>query len=183
MDSRHESPPPSLLILAQVDHVGGDVIASVMDQLSAAGARNVNLAPSLTKKGRPGYLLFIDVPASDLPEVERLLAVELGVLGWRIVNAEHRGPAMESQVVDVALGLDSPDTRHSVPAKLVLDELTGSKVAHIEHDFCVRLKKELLDSAGVEIPLRVLKARVQSAVAESLDCAGTECGREKGEKV
>ncbi len=182
MESLHETPPPSLLILAQVDHVCGDVISSVMDQLCAAGARNVNLVASLTKKGRPAYLLYIDVPSSDLPGVERLLAVELGVLGWRILNAEHRRPEMESRVVDVSLGLASTDDVHSVPVKLVRDALTGGEVAHIEHDFCVLLKSELLASSGIDIPLRDLKARVQSAVAASIESAGDESACKREEK-
>jgi len=152
-----------------------------MDQLSAAGARSLHLVPSLTKKGRPGYLLYVDVPPCDLAAVERLLVVELGVLGWRILSGEHRGPAMDARVVEVALNLAGSESTQSVPAKVVLDDSTGTSVAHIEHDFCVRLKKELLDSAGLDIPLRVLKARVQSAVADSLDCARIECDRAKGE--
>jgi uncharacterized protein (DUF111 family) len=181
VDSLQGSPAPSLLILAHVDHACGDIISSVMDQLADAGAKNVHLVPSLTKKGRPGYLLYVDVVAADLAAVERLLVVELGVLGWRILSAEHRGPTMEPRAVEATLTLGDIATQVAVPTKLVLDELTGTKVAHIEHDFCVRLKKELLDSSGIDIPLRVLKARVQSAVADSLDCAGKESIREKGE--
>jgi uncharacterized protein (DUF111 family) len=181
LDSSHESPAPSLLILAHVDHACGDIISSVMDQLADAGAKNVHLVPSLTKKGRPGYLLYVDVPAANLAAVERLLVVELGVLGWRILGGEHRGPSMESRVVEATLTLGDSEAPLAVPAKLVFDELTGSRVAHIEHDFCVRLKKELLDSSGIDIPLRVLKARVQSAVADSLGCAEIKSIREKGE--
>jgi uncharacterized protein (DUF111 family) len=182
LDSRHESLSPSLLILAQVDHACGDIISSVLEQLTAAGAKNVNLVPSLTKKGRPGYLMYVDVPASCLAPIERLLAVELGVTGWRVLAAEHRGPAMESRVLDVSLGLDMPDSTRAVPVKLILDSQTGSRVAHIEHDFCVQLKQELLDSAGVDIPLRVLKARIQSAVTDSIDSAKIECKRDNREK-
>jgi len=181
LDSRHESPSPSLLILAQVDHACGDIISSVLDQLTAAGAKNVNLVPSLTKKGRPGYLMYVDVPASCLAPIERLLAVELGVTGWRVLAAEHRGPAMEARVFDVSLGLDT-DVARAVPVKLILDSQTGSRVAHIEHDFCVRLKQELLDSAGVDIPLRVLKARIQSAVTDSIGSAESERDRDNREK-
>lgn len=159
----------SLLVLAQVDHACGDIISSVMEQLSAAGARNVHLVPSLTKKGRPGYLLFVDVPAAHLEAIERLLSVELGVLGWRVMSAEHRGPATDHRTVDVALRHGCVEETVSVPAKVVRDPAGGGQIAHIEHDFCVRLQRELRQSDGVAIPLRILKARIQSAVADALN--------------
>jgi len=174
LDSSHESPSPSLLILAQVDHACGDIISSVLEQLTAAGAKNVNLVASLTKKGRPGYLLFIDVHADDLAAVERLLALELGVLGWRVMAGEHRGPAVDEQIVCISVALDTGPTSLAVPAKLVSDTLTGRSVPQIEHDFCVRLKAELFAAHGVDIPLRVLKARVQSAVSEAIESARTK---------
>jgi len=169
MELRPESTPASLLILAQVDHACGDVISSVMEQLSTAGARNVHLVPSLTKKGRPGYLLYVDVPEDCLEAVERLLSVELGVLGWRLLAAEHRGPAARACTVQVTLAAGGVERSLAVPAKVVRDTATGNAVAHIEHDFCVRLQRELRESEGVSIPLSLLKARVRVAVADALD--------------
>lgn len=169
MELSPESTPASLLILAQVDHACGDILSSVIEQFSQAGARNVNLVPSLTKKGRPGYLLYIDVPEDRLEAIERLLAVELGVLGWRVMAAEHRGPAARSCTVDVTLAAGGLARSLAVPAKVVRDAATGNEVAHIEHDFCVRLQRELRESEGVDMPLRMLKARIQAAVADALD--------------
>ncbi len=159
----------SLLVLAQVDHACGDIISSVMEQLSVAGAHNVHLVPSLTKKGRPGYLLFVDVPSAQLSAVERLLSIELGVLGWRVMSAEHRGLATDSRTVDVVLPRVCGETSVAVPVKVVCDPAGSGRVAHIEHDFCVRLQRELRESDGVVVPLRVLKAHIQSAVADALN--------------
>jgi uncharacterized protein (DUF111 family) len=181
MELRPESTPASLLILAQVDHACGDVISTVMEQFSTAGARNVHLVPSLTKKGRPGYLLYIDVPEDCLEAVERLLSVELGVLGWRILAAEHRGPAARPCTVNVTLTSGGVERPLAVPAKIVRDPATGDAVAHIEHDFCVRLQRELRESGGVDMPLSMLKARIRVAVADAVDearCGDVDGGKE-----
>ena len=159
---------PSILLLAQVDHACGDIIASVTEELITLGVQNVNLVPSLTKKGRPGYLLFLDLPETLLVQVERVLATELGILGWRTFSAEHRGPKVSPVQRQVTLSLGGEEHVLDVPAKLV-ETADGSGVALVEHDFCVRLKRELRDAHGVDIPIRVLKARIQGLVSELLD--------------
>ena len=69
--------------------MGGKDIAYVMTGLYEAGARNVNLVPSLTQKGRPGYLLIVDAPTQACPDIEKLLVTELGLLGWRLLTGQH----------------------------------------------------------------------------------------------
>lgn len=171
----------SILLLAQVDHSCGDIIASVTEELFALGVQNVSLVPSLTKKGRPGYLLFVDLPETLLGRVEQLLATELGILGWRILSTEHRGPGVSPVQRQVTLSLGGEERILDVPAKLV-ETVGGSGVAHVEHDFCVRLKRELREAHGVDIPLRVLKARIQVAVSELLESGVEGAVSERKEK-
>jgi len=52
----------------------------------------------------------------------------------------------------------------------------------VEHDFCVRLKRELRDAHGVDIPIRVLKARIQGLVSELLEGRAVGTGSESEEK-
>ena len=49
------------ILYVQVDRVDGEAAGYLIEEIYAAGAGNVQLIPSLTKKGRPGYILFIDV--------------------------------------------------------------------------------------------------------------------------
>jgi uncharacterized protein (DUF111 family) len=160
----------SLLLLVEVDHACGDILASVMDDLAEQGVMNVNLVPSLTKKGRPGYLLFIDLPRDALDAVETVIARELGVLGWRVMHAEHRHAAVEHMSREVVLPLPGGPMRLVVPFKAVS---TGghAPAVQVEHDFCVALKRQLEDG-GVHMPLRTLKAQLQTALADMLSAEG-----------
>ncbi len=154
---------PSILLLAQVDHACGDIIASVTEELLALGVQNVNLVPSLTKKGRPGYLLFVDLPGTLLGQVEQVLATELGILGWRILSAEHRKARVREVEQQVSLSLGAGVHVLDVPVKLVETE-KGYVPVSIEHEYCRQLRQQLRENHGVEIPLELLKSRIRAAV-------------------
>jgi uncharacterized protein (DUF111 family) len=152
---------PSILLLAQVDHACGDVVASVTEELLALGVQNVNLVPSLTKKGRPGYLLFVDLPETLLGRVEQVLATELGILGWRILSAEHRKARVRESEQQVSVLLGAEEHVLDVPVKFVETE-KGYVPVSIEHEFCRRLRQQLREDHGVEVPLQLLKSRASA---------------------
>ena len=154
----------SRLVLVQLDHVAGDIVASAIDRICALGVKNVNLVPSLTKKGRPGYLLFIDVPEGLIDHVAEVLSMDLGVLGMRVLDGEHRTFPFRcvDQEVDICVG---DNVIHlNVPVKLVGAGEKGV-LASVEHDFCVQLRTRLHQDHDIDVPLTVLKSSVVAAVA------------------
>lgn len=168
MERHHEESSPTLLILAQVDHACGDVIASVIERLCGLGVQNVHLVPSLTKKGRPGYLLFIDLPESLLDDVKRMLAIELGVLGLRVLRDEHHAMPFERTERPVRIAFGDYEEKVDVPVKLITTP-QGLMPVGVEHDFCVRLQRQLREEHGVEVPLHVLKSSILAAVCVALE--------------
>jgi len=95
-----------LLIIAQVDDASGEVLQDVAERLHAIGARNVQVLASLGKKGRPGHVLMIDVPAQREEDVAKLLAAELGVWGYRVLESRHQhfDIRVQGRPVSVQLG-------------------------------------------------------------------------------
>ena len=57
------------LLMAQVDDVSGELLGEFIRRVEALGARNVQIVSSITKKGRPGYIVYVDVPESLESEV------------------------------------------------------------------------------------------------------------------
>jgi uncharacterized protein (DUF111 family) len=88
--SEEEYVNAQLLLLAQVDDCSGEVLGEALQQLVGIGVRNVQLLASLTKKGRPGSVLLIDVKRELEPEVGAFLAAELGVWGYHVLEARHQ---------------------------------------------------------------------------------------------
>lgn len=77
------------LIIAQVDHASGEVVGQAVQELMQLGTKNVQLLQSVTKKGRPGYLLLIDLPGDRVDDVAIYMAAELGIWGYHILDSQH----------------------------------------------------------------------------------------------
>ena len=78
-----------LLLMISVDNISGEVIPYLIESAINRGASNVHVVPAITKKGRPEYLLFVDVNEENLEPVIGFLLAELGSLGYRIFRDEH----------------------------------------------------------------------------------------------
>ena len=79
-----------ILFLVQCDTLEGEQIAPAMDALYAAGAKNVQLLSTITKKGRPGYVFLIDGDEPSADSIEQAILTEIGVTGWHRIAAQHR---------------------------------------------------------------------------------------------
>jgi uncharacterized protein (DUF111 family) len=79
-----------MLMLAQIDDRSGEVLGAALEHLMALGAHNVQLLDAHTKKGRPGFVLLIDVADALEHEVAAYLASELGAWGYHILASRHR---------------------------------------------------------------------------------------------
>jgi uncharacterized protein (DUF111 family) len=77
------------LVSVQVDHLSGEMLGEIWKQLSSKGAKNVQFLSTLTKKGRPGHVLLVDIPPERMNELEDFLVSDLGVCGWHRLLSGH----------------------------------------------------------------------------------------------
>jgi hypothetical protein len=153
----------SVLILAQVDSASGENISYLMSAIHDAGAHNVNLVSSLTKKGRPGYLLIIDAPAAALPQIENLLVTELGLLGWRRLVSQHISLPAEISEHKLVFEFKGKSIHLKVPLKIARAS-DGRTIESVDYQFCLDVKRRLEAELGADIPLRELRSSILSAV-------------------
>jgi len=161
-----------LLILAQVDDASGEVLQDVAERLHAAGARNVQVLASLGKKGRPAHVLLIDVPAAKEDDVAALLAGELGVWGYRVLESRHQhfDIRTDSKLLAVRVGADALEIE--VGCKRV--ERRGKLLAvKVEHDHLVRLR-DMLAARGAAVSLKQLRTMLEGALWAAPDAGRIE---------
>jgi uncharacterized protein (DUF111 family) len=98
-----------MLILAQIDDRSGEVLGHALEELMSLGARNVQLLGSVTKKGRPGSVLLVDLDHESETDVAAYLAAELGVWGYHVLESSHRhfDTTLEDREVTVVCGARS----------------------------------------------------------------------------
>lgn len=152
-----------LLILAQIDDASGELLAEVMGRLETLGAKNVQLLSSLTKKGRPGYVMMVDIHADKEDDAAALLAEELGIWGYRVIEAEHKHVDIERFEAALAVHHQGQPHRFSLRAKRIRRDGRPIRIK-AEHDDLSRICAELRAS-GIALPLAVLKAKAESALA------------------
>lgn len=84
------------ILETNVDDVTGEVLASAMNRLMDAGARDVSAIPCTMKKGRPGHLIRVICDPGRSGDLASAMAMEMGTLGVRCIQSVHRFVAERS---------------------------------------------------------------------------------------
>ena len=151
------------LLMAQVDDVSGELLGEFIQRVDALGARNVQIVSSITKKGRPGYIVYVDVPESLESEVAALLGAELGTWGYRVLAAEHKHFDIERLKVAVTVSIAHRTYEYELRAKTISHAGRFLRVK-AEHDdlsaICGALREQ-----GHTVPLAVLKAALENQLS------------------
>jgi uncharacterized protein (DUF111 family) len=150
-----------ILIMVQVDDAPGELLGEVISRLEKLGAKNVQLLSSLTKKGRPGYVMMIDIPAERERDVAGLLAGELGIWGYRVLHSDHKHFDIRTYKAKLEISIGGQFKVFPLRVKRILHDGTFLR-AKAEHDdlstICAALTLE-----KISISLAVLKSRVEAA--------------------
>ncbi len=138
-----------VIFYVQVDHLSGEILGSVIDFLYQAGAGNVQVIPTVTKKNRPAHLFLIDAKPDCADGVERVLAEEMGVTGWHVLHTRHRHLAVDYLKRRVTFRCGGRQFQMEVEGKLAHG---AEKTIRPEHRSCVALRTRLRE-ADVNLPL------------------------------
>ena len=88
-----------LILMFQIDHLSGEEMGWVLETEEIPGLKNRQFIPTLTKKGRPGYLLFLDVDPELEAEVIESVAESLPIFGYHRFSTKHVFKKGTSRVV------------------------------------------------------------------------------------
>lgn len=142
-----------LLLLVQVDHLCGEMLGSVIDSFYEAGAKNVQIVSSVTKKNRPAYMIFIDTPLDKAEEMEEVIVRECGSSGWHRISTQHRYTRVSVLKKNIKVRADGKAYDFTAEGKVIDDD---QKNARPEYDNCAALKHLLKEKEGINIPLKQL---------------------------
>jgi uncharacterized protein (DUF111 family) len=152
----------AVLLLAQIDDAPGELLGHVLEQLDGLGAKNVQLLANIGKKGRPGYTLLVDIDADAEQEVAGLLAGELGIWGYRVLQSEHKHFEFRRATVELEVRRGGVTRAFSVRVKRVFNDGRFLRVK-AEHDDLATICREL-SRDGEPTYLAVLKSQVEAGL-------------------
>ncbi len=146
-----------MLIMTYLDDISGELLSHGVKTLMDSGVKNIHLIPTITKKGRPGYILLIDLKDEIYNEVIRILIREFGVLGYRIIEAKHIEIPYEVKTAKVRY----KDYEDSVRVKEIYHkDLRISLKA--EYEDLKRIQRELKSRFNLEVSLKKLKEYIEA---------------------
>ena len=142
-----------MLLLVQVDHLNGELLGEVIDHFYEAGAKNVQIVSTITKKNRPSYMIFIDTKEQYAEALEEIIIKDCGSSGWHRIHTCHRHTNVSIITRNVKVKTEKGEYHFQVQGKVINDD---EKNARPEYENCVQLKKILEEKEGIKIPLRYL---------------------------
>ena len=140
-----------------LDDATPETLGSLQATLVDAGARDVTVLPTTTKKSRPGHLVKVVVKPEDAERVARRLAEETGTLGVRDAGVSHRWIANRRFATTTLL---EEGERHEVSVKVASDATGTVYDVSAEYDDALAVARE------TGLPVREVVRRGELAVRE-----------------
>lgn len=138
----------------------------LVDCFYAAGALNVQLVATVTKKNRPGYLLLIDSEQSQLDQIYDTIVKECGSSGWHKIGTEHFYVAVTKVTREIQVHLGKSSFQFTVSAKQIVD---NGKNFRPEFEDCKRLKEKIMRDFQTDIPLMTIYKWVEKMFSNNSD--------------
>ncbi|RDI72403.1 nickel pincer cofactor biosynthesis protein LarC [Halopelagius longus] len=140
-----------------LDDATPELLGSLQESLTEAGARDVTVLPATMKKSRPGHLVKVVARPEDAQRVAHRLAVETGTLGIREHGAGHRWIAAR-EFETATLEIDGE--AYEVAVKVASDATGDPYDYSPEYDDAAAVARE------TDLPVREIMRRAESAVRD-----------------
>ena len=130
-----ETPTPhdhSRLLETTIDDMNPEFYGYLMDQLFAAGAKDVYLTPVYMKKGRPGTVVSVLADGESAERLTGILLAETTTLGVRMLHVERRLLERREGSVSTQWG----------PVRVKIACVDGRERCTPEFDDCARVARE-----------------------------------------
>ncbi len=143
-----------MLFLVQVDHLSGEVLGNVIDCFYEAGAKNVQIISSITKKNRPSYIILIDTAGENAEKIEYAIVNECGSSGWHRIETCHRHTRVSIIPKAIKVRTEKGLYDFTVRGKVINDDLTAVRP---EYDDCAQLKALLKEKEDRNLSLKQIQ--------------------------
>jgi pyridinium-3,5-bisthiocarboxylic acid mononucleotide nickel chelatase len=147
------------LVLFQIDHLCGEEIGFLIDRLYAWGAHNAHAIPTVTKKGRPGYIILVDIGDQKEITLAEALAMEFGLFGYHRIQTVHWHQTSITRQRNLKVRYRDREITLKIHAKICGPE-EAPFYARLEHDDLVAVQGRVWDVLGLRIPFPELRQRL-----------------------
>lgn len=151
-----------LIFFIQVDHLTGEVLGDVIDSFYQAGAKNVQVFSTVTKKNRPAHVIMVDATEAVASAIEEVIVEECGSSGWHRIESCHRHTDVTYLSQPVIIHLKDTSLKFIIKGKQIADD---KQLIRPEYDSCIQIRNEL-KKHQVSISLRRLQSLLSKSFSE-----------------
>ena len=149
-----------LILMFHVDHISGEEVGWALETVEIPGLRNRHLISTMTKKGRPGYILLLDIDPKLESEAVESISKYIPVFGYHRLNTQHKYRKSESDITKVVVRSDKNSVEFKIRFRTLPSD-QGSKRLFIESDDLVALHRLVKKELGVDISPLELKKQIE----------------------
>lgn len=151
-----------MLIIVALDDISGETVAYVIDKLLEKGANNIHVSQTVTKKGRPGLLFFIDVDEEHHEVISEVIITQLGSTGYNVIKTTHVHTT--NKVTERKVIIRSNQEIFEDTVSITLSYSSKGKLIkiHPESEDLVRIIRSVNEKIGIHLPFRELKKKIQN---------------------
>ena len=154
---------PGTLFLFQIDHLSGEEVGCLVEQLYIWGAENVNVISTLTKKNRPGHLVLVDSGGMDAEGLPAKMATLFGTCGCHRLETSHLYLGTDCHKVSITVRCGDRILDEELEVKVIEgQDRTLSK--RPEYEGLVNLGRRLEGTLGLTISLPGLRRSVEEGL-------------------
>lgn len=154
-----------LILLVQLDHLSGEDVGWALKALDRPGIRNRNLIPTLTKKGRMGNLLMLDIDPEAESDIAQFLLSSFTTHGYHRIETKHVHRETALRPVMVVATRNGQKSVGQI--RLKYDKRKADGPFFAESDDIFDLHQKIKAELDVTILPWEVRRRVETAAAES----------------
>jgi len=154
-----------LLILVQVDHISAEDLSWVMDALCIPGVRNRNLLPTVTKKGRVGHLLLLDIDPKFEEDISRFIVEVIGSYGYHRIESRHIFRETATEHTELVFRSHGKEISCAVRLKKRAGEENGFFA--IESNDLYEVIQRIKDELGLVVSPMKLRGKIEGATPDT----------------
>ena len=110
------------ILETNLDNVTGEILGHSFKNLMEAGALDVTIIPTISKKNRPGHLLRAITKPEDSTTVSEAIIRETGTLGVRVLPYVHRNIA-ERKIIPIDMNISGELVNINIKVGLIGEEI------------------------------------------------------------
>jgi pyridinium-3,5-bisthiocarboxylic acid mononucleotide nickel chelatase len=154
-----------LILLVQLDHLSGEDLGWALKALDHPGIRNRNLIPVLTKKGRMGYLLLLDIDPEAEGEIAQYLLDSFTTNGYHRIETRHVHRQTVTRSVKILVTKGGRELTGHV--RLKRDKRYAQGPYFVESDDLFELHQRITDELDATVFPWEIRRRLETMAAES----------------